>query len=755
MRRTLLLVALIALGCAGRSVVGGPPDGATTTDLGADLAFDVVVDTGMDVPPVDRPTADVGVPRCNRDDDCRGHELGLFACDVASGRCVACTPSFDTCPSGQYCEGTTFRCVAGCRDDSACARPGDDGGASSLRCNTATRQCVACTTDAHCPAGRVCAGNECVAGCSPTQACPAATTCCTGACVDSQSNTAHCGGCGMACAIANGAAACVGGACAVATCTGRFADCDSTAGNGCETDTSVDVMHCGGCGRACAARANSTASCAMGACAYACNAGFADCDSDPSNGCEVTLATDAMHCGACGNACMVASGTAACVAGACGVSACADGFANCDGDASNGCEVDTRTTLTHCGACGTVCPTPTNAAATCATGACGLRCNDGFGDCDSDATNGCEVTLGSSTAHCGRCGAACPARANATTTCGGGACAFTCDAGYADCDGEATNGCETDTRTTVANCGTCGNACPAGARSTATCAGSACGLTCAGAYLNCDGVATNGCEVDPLSSAAHCGACNNACASGRQCEAGLCCGVRERNCGGVCRNLNTENANCGACGNVCPTNTTCTYGVCESNTCLPTRSCSGSACNVCGTQAFVEPWDSTTAWRTVDGGPIVVMSDASACRGSFMRETVLFSGGRTFTRAGIPVRAGQVYCLSAWIRGSASTQPFLGINASNAGGTVGTEHWLIGNECYPSGFSVPVSPVRPDGLWHWYAREFTMPSYTHVVLKTEIFQAGSPGTADFDAIQLVDGRCPEAPPAVCAPSTCD
>ena len=259
-----------------------------------------------------------------------------------------------------------------------------------------------------------------------------------------------------------------------------------------------------------------------------------------------------------------------------------------------------------------------------------------------------------------------------------------------------------------------------------------------------------------MSSAAHCGACGRACAAGQQCEAGLCCAARERNCGGACRNLNSENANCGACGNVCPTGTTCTYGVCESNTCLPMRSCVGSACNTCGAQAFVELWDGGSgAWRTVDGGPVAVMSDASPCRGNFLRETVLFSGGRTFTRAGIPVRAGQVYCLSAWIRGSANTQPFLGINASTAGGTVGAEHWLIGNECYPSGFAVPVSPVRPDGQWRWYAREFTMPACTHVVIKTELFSAGAPGAADFDAIQLVDGRCPEAPPAICAASSCD
>lgn len=158
MRRTLLLVATIVLGCSGRSVVGGPPDGAATDDVGADLgadtATDLGADAGMDAATPDRPPVDAGTLRCNRDDDCRGHELGFFACDVASGRCVTCTPANDTCPSGQYCEGSTFRCVTGCRDDAACSRPGDDGGASSLRCNTVTRQCVACTTDAHCPSGR-------------------------------------------------------------------------------------------------------------------------------------------------------------------------------------------------------------------------------------------------------------------------------------------------------------------------------------------------------------------------------------------------------------------------------------------------------------------------------------------------------------------------------------------------------------------------------------------------------------------------
>jgi hypothetical protein len=45
-----------------------------------------------------------------------------------------------------------------------------------------------------------------------------------------------------------------------------------------------------------------------------CLEGLADCDGDPANRCETTLASDAANCGACGNAC---TGEATCLAGAC------------------------------------------------------------------------------------------------------------------------------------------------------------------------------------------------------------------------------------------------------------------------------------------------------------------------------------------------------------------------------------------------------------------------------------------------------
>jgi hypothetical protein len=34
-----------------------------------------------------------------------------------------------------------------------------------------------------------------------------------------------------------------------------------------------------------------------------CEPGRGDCDGDPSNGCEVDLRSDELHCGICGDAC--------------------------------------------------------------------------------------------------------------------------------------------------------------------------------------------------------------------------------------------------------------------------------------------------------------------------------------------------------------------------------------------------------------------------------------------------------------------
>jgi hypothetical protein len=107
------------------------------------------------------------------------------------------------------------------------------------------------------------------------------------------------------------------------------------------------------------------------------------------------------------------------------------------------------------------CPVPSNAsAATCAAGACGFVCAAGFGDCDGSASNGCEVTVTNSPQHCGACGRPCAARANATASCANSACEYRCADGFADCDGNVSNGCEANLANDRANCGACGMTCP-------------------------------------------------------------------------------------------------------------------------------------------------------------------------------------------------------------------------------------------------------------------------------------------------------
>src|SRR5262249_22305765 len=154
------------------------------------------------------------------------------------------------------------------------------------------------------------------------------------------------------------------------------------------------------------------------------------------------LTNDAKNCGTCGHACTVANGTGTCAASTCAVLTCAAGFADCDGLYSNGCEASLNTTA-NCGMCGASCDLP-NASSICKTGACAITsCTGTFADCDNDPKNGCETNLATSPTHCGACGTVCNAT-NGTPSCATGSCSITCNPGFGDCDGDPTNGCETN-----------------------------------------------------------------------------------------------------------------------------------------------------------------------------------------------------------------------------------------------------------------------------------------------------------------------
>ena len=389
----------------------------------------------------------------------------------------------------------------------------------------------------------------------------------------------NCGACGSRCsAPANGEAACIDGVCGVRTCGVRFKDCNTVATDGCEIDSFRDANNCGACGNVCAGGPNATGVCVQGKCQLACQAAYLDCDSNvpgcetngasdlnncgtcgttctavgatnaacaagscistmcaspnrtckagPVDGCETDTSTSVSNCGTCGKQCgALPNATPGCAASNCGIGSCNTGYGNCDNAAANGCETNTTNNVANCGACGMNCPALANASVSCSASTCGLgACNAGYGNCDNNAANGCEISLTNDVANCGMCGKMCGALANATPGCAASTCGIgSCNTGYGNCDGNAANGCETNTTNNVANCGACGKNCPALANASTSCVASACGLgACNAGFGNCDNNAANGCESNLLSDASNCGMCGKACGAGQICSAGAC-----------------------------------------------------------------------------------------------------------------------------------------------------------------------------------------------------------------------------------------
>jgi hypothetical protein len=279
--------------------------------------------------------------------------------------------------------------------------------------------------------------------------------------------------------------------------------------------------------------------CTQAACQIVtCATGYKDCNGAPGDGCEVDTQTSAQNCGACGAACSSVNGSAACSGSSCTI-ACATGWGNCDNDArTNGCETNVNNTVQHCGVCGTVCNS-SNGTATCSGGTCGITCNSGFSNCDNDAkTNGCEVNTDTSLQNCGTCGSGCSS-ANGTASCSAGNCTINCNSGFGNCDNNArSNGCEANFATNTSHCGGCGTGCSS-ANGTATCSSGNCSITCNSGFENCDTNArSNGCEVNLKTDATHCGTCSTVC-SGLPCTAGVCC-TAGANADGDCSDDCTE-----------------------------------------------------------------------------------------------------------------------------------------------------------------------------------------------------------------------
>lgn len=277
----------------------------------------------------------------------------------------------------------------------------------------------------------------------------------------------NCGACKQACWLPNATESCSTGSCKLVECDPGHDNCDNQLANGCEASTALPTS-CGTCGNDCTGRANTqSGGCEEGACKLVCTEGYRDCNGDASDGCEAGLAS-AEHCGACDNDCTALGHvrSATCSDGACLDLQCDKGYGDCDGITSNGCERATNT-ATDCGGCNTPCSLP-HTEASCSSGSCQPgACAQGYDDCNGDPSDGCEASLNDA-ATCGGCSNKC---ANGLQCINGKCgCSQSSQCGNANeecCDGLCVDTasfcswipCGSGNNRTITSCGACGNDC--------------------------------------------------------------------------------------------------------------------------------------------------------------------------------------------------------------------------------------------------------------------------------------------------------
>jgi hypothetical protein len=515
------------------------------------------------------PGPDIGAPDAAMDMACAG-----VGCP--------CSAAPDTCDDGFYCETVTQKCVPGCKTSADCSAGmgSTDGGvpdggsvAATPFCNMQRHMCVQCLGSGDCPVGKLCSpSGACVLGCDLSQGktCPVGFTCCSMLCVDTLSDPLNCSACNMPCTGAKNT--CCSGAC---------------------VDVLGDPVHCGNCGTACV-NVNGTPGCSSGGCTWACTTGYAHCMTGMNTGCDTSTTTN-LNCAGCGNRCDTAnSNTPTCDGTRCNYASCKAGQADCSPAApdTDGCETNLAATSQK------VCSNMCVPASSCCSAA----------DCTSPPgpaacyTPSCSGVGGSCSyaqkANSQVCGATCCIGINGTCT--AGTCVLTCTAGFADCDGNKANGCETNLAATSQKlCGTTcvpASTCCAAGDCSATPSPAACYTpTCSGVGGSCSYPQKAGSEICgatcclPINGTCNAGTCTLNCTGGF----GDCNGNRTDGCE---LTLNIP-SNCSACGAACDTvhsqgatcnGTRCNYTGCSAGYLQCSRPapntggcCEGNGC--CGT----------------------------------------------------------------------------------------------------------------------------------------------------------------------------